>query len=122
MVPPSMRLVLYSGGTGSQNQAMAEEVRALLREQRNPVITFVPSSEEDADCDFRDFQRQLSSCGVSRFRCVAIDKELSIADEKTLFGGDAIFLGGGNTFYFLHHLRERRLVQKFRAFVRRGGL
>ena len=119
-----MKLVLYSGGYGRENQALASQVAKLLRQpgKRAPVITFVPNCSEDAEPDFRDCQRQLAGIGRAEFQCIAIDRALSREEEETLFSSDGIFLGGGNTFYLLHSLKEQRLLSKFRAFVARGGV
>jgi len=117
-----MNLVLYSGGFGRDNQALAMEVANLLRKKRSPTITFVPTCSEDAEPDFRDCQRQLAGIGIKNFQCIPVDQPLTKTEEETLFSSDGIFLGGGNTFYLLHSLKERRLLNKFRAFVKRGGV
>ncbi len=117
-----MNLVLYSGGFGRDNQALAREVSELLRKNRSPVVTFVPASSEDAEPDFRDCKRQLAGAGVKKFHCIPIDRPLSEEEEKRLFSSHGIFLGGGNTFHLMHSLRARRLVTKFREFVARGGV
>ncbi|MGZ3655687.1 MAG: Type 1 glutamine amidotransferase-like domain-containing protein [Bdellovibrionota bacterium] len=117
-----MKLVLYSGGFSKDNQALAMEVGDLLRHQRQPLVTFVPGNSEDADCDFRDFKRTMAPSNLKRFLCIPVDQPLSGEDEAALLASDAIFLGGGNTFYLLHHLRERKLLGKLRAYVRDGGL
>lgn len=117
-----MNLVFYSGGFGRDNRALALEVDQLLRRKRNPVVTFVPTSSEDAEPDFRDCKRQLAGARIKKFHCIPVDRPLSEEQEETLFSSDGIFLGGGNTFYLLKSLRDRRLVDKFRAFVMRGGV
>lgn len=117
-----MNLVLYSGGFGRDNRALALEVDQLLRRKRNPVVTFVPTSSEDAEPDFRDCKRQLAGARIKKFHCIPVDRPLSEEQEETLFASDGIFLGGGNTFYLLKSLRDRRLLDKFRAFVMRGGV
>lgn len=118
-----MNLVLYSGGFSRDNQALALEVGELLQGKRAPLVVFVPGSAEDAECDFRDFKRTLAPSGLKRFLCIPVDKrQLSGEDEAALLSADAIFLGGGNTFYLLHHLRQKKLLSKLRAFARDGGL
>jgi dipeptidase E len=117
-----MNLVFYSGGFSKDNQALATEVGELLKGKRQPVVAFVPGSFEDAECDFRDFKRQMAPSGLKRFVCIPVDQPLSGEDEALLLAADAIFLGGGNTFYLLHHLREKKLLGKLRAYARDGGL
>lgn len=117
-----MKLVLYSGGYSRDNQALAVEVADLLRKKRSPVVAFVPTCSEDAEPDFRDCQRQLAGVGIKKFLCIPIDRPLSVEDEEALFSADGIFLGGGNTFYLLKSIKERRLLNKFRSYVMNGGV
>ncbi len=117
-----MRLVLYSGGYSRDNRALAGEVGEVLQRKRNPVVTFIPGCAEDADSDFRDLQRTLGGSGIKKFRCTPVDLALSPKQTTELFQSDAIFIGGGNTFYLLHHLKKQRLLGKLREFVKEGGL
>ena len=98
------------------------EVGDILRDSQQPLVTFVPGNSEDADCDFRDFKRTLAPSGLKHFLCIPVDQPLSGEDEAALLASDAIFLGGGNTFYLLHHLREHKLLGKLRTYARSGGL
>lgn len=117
-----MKLVLYSGGFGRENQALAVEVQDLLSRQKNPTVTFVPVSSEDADPDFRDCQRNLAAAGIKNFHCIPVDRPLSVSEEKKLLSSDGIFLGGGNTFDLLAHLRARKLLAKLKSYVNEGGI
>jgi dipeptidase E len=60
--------------------------------------------------------------GIRNFICIPVDRTLSKNQEKALLSADAIFLGGGNTFYFLNNLRKRKLLPKLRKYARQGGL
>jgi dipeptidase E len=117
-----LNLVLYSGGDHRDNSTLSRQVASLLESKASPLVTFVPADGGDAQADFRAFKRKFSDSKNLRFQCIAVDKPLSREEARALFSGDAIFLGGGNTFYFLHHLRTRRLLPRLRAFARRGGL
>jgi dipeptidase E len=118
-----MRLVLYSGGYSEENQALASEVGELLRRHRSPRISFIPGCSIDAEDDFREFQECLAGvAGRKQFQCIPVDQALPAQQEAKLFSSDAIFIGGGNTFYILHHLKKRRLLAKLRAFVREEGV
>lgn len=116
-----MKLALYSGGTNKENRTLVKEALSLI-EGKNPSVAFVPVHGEDAEDEFRAFRRQFAGSHVKDFRCVPIDGPLTAKQEKSLFSADAIFLGGGNTYYFLKHLKARKLMPKFRAFVKRGGV
>lgn len=117
-----MNLVMYSGGFAPENVEMAKETARLLKKKRNPVVAFIPGDIDDAEADFAEFKRTLAGRGVKKFLCMPIDVRLSAEQKKELFACDAIFLGGGNTFYILHHLRSQRLLHRLRLYVKNGGI
>ncbi len=120
--PIGLNLVLYSGGGHGENLSLSRQVASLLESKASPLVTFIPADGGDAQSDFKAFKKTFAGTNCKRFQCIAVDKTLSREEARALFSGDAIFLGGGNTFYFLHHLRTRRLLPRLRAFARRGGL
>lgn len=117
-----MKLALYSGGSGQENRNLVKETLSLLEGVEDPVVVFVPSDSEDSEEDFLVFRRKFARTRIKKFRCVAIDRNLSARSQQALFSADAIFLGGGNTFYFLKHVRQRRLLNRFKRFVANGGV
>lgn len=117
-----MKLVLYSGGNGRENKVLVKEALNLLQDKPLPVITFIPADGEDSGYDFRVFKSKFKGARIGKFQCIPIDRKLSAKAIKDLFASDAIFLGGGNTYYFLKHLRENKLMPRLRAFVKRGGV
>lgn len=117
-----MNLVLFSGGGVRENRQLHEEFRSMITGKRNPVLSYVPSDTEDARVEFREIQRRFRPLGVRRFQLVPIDGAWSLKQERLLLSSDAIFLGGGNTYYFLKHLKARRLLGKLRSYSRKGGI
>lgn len=117
-----MNLIFYSGGNTRENRPLAKEVAAALAGKAGAVVAFVPSEGDSADEDYRAFKRGLKGHGIKKFRCIAVDKPLSASRQKELLEADAIFLGGGNTYYFLHHLRKQKLLAKLKAYAKKGGL
>jgi dipeptidase E len=117
-----MNLIFYSGGSANENRALAREVTASLSDIADPVISFIPADSESAESDFLAFKRSFARSTIRRFRCLPVDVSLSVKQEKELLASDAIFLGGGNTFYFLDSLRKRKLLPKLRKFAKNGGL
>lgn len=117
-----MNLVLFSGGGIRENRRLHEEFRSMLEGKRNPVLTYVPSDKEDAREEFREIQRRFRPLGIRRFRLIPIDGAWSPEREKLLLSSDAIFLGGGNTYYFLKHLKARKLLAKLKRYSRKGGI
>jgi len=117
-----MKLALYSGGDGRENRSLVKETLFLLKDSEDPVLAFVPADSEDAEADFRRFRKKFAHTSIRKFLCIPIDRPLSQKAQKELFSCDAIFLGGGNTYYFLKQMRARKLLPKFRGFVKRGGV
>jgi dipeptidase E len=117
-----MNLVLYSGGGYRENRRLIQENQRLLEGKNDPLVAFIPSDSEDAESDFRQFQRKFRTTQIRRFLLVPIDQRLTKKKIQALFSADAIYLGGGNTFYFLKTLREKKLLEKFRKYSQNGGV
>ena len=44
-----------------------------------------------------------------------------MAEIRRAFRSDAIYLAGGNTFYFLHHLKRSGVFERLKRYAREGG-
>src|SRR5690606_32920603 len=42
--------------------------------------------------------------------------------KQEVFKSDIIHLSGGNTFYFIKHLRQAKLLKDFKEFLNNGGV
>lgn len=116
-----MKLVLYSGGSEEDNRFLNK--RALrLTETPVPKLAFIPSSSIDAEVDFKFFVQEFSELGVQRFIHFCVDNPFSKTLLNEVLKCDLIFLGGGNTFYFLKHLRAAGMFAHFETFLKRGGV
>lgn len=116
-----MKIVLYSGGDEKENEFLNR--RALrLTEMPNPKLTFIPSSSIDAEVDFNYFVHEFSSFGVTRFMHFCVDIPFTKTMLAEVLKSDLIFLGGGNTFYFLLHLKKAGMFKHFELFLKRGGV
>lgn len=116
-----MKIVLYSGGCEEDNKFLNQ--RALeLTGVKSPKLTLIPSSSYDAEDDFRFFVQEFSRLGVQKFMhfCVDIPYTKTVLNEA--LKSDLIFLGGGNTFYFLKHLKKAGMFAHFSKFLKRGGV
>jgi len=116
-----MKLVLYSGGSEEDNFFLNQKALELTT-LKSPKITLIPSSSYDAEDDFRFFVKEFSMFGVQRFMlfCVDIPHTKTVLQEA--LSSDLIFLGGGNTFYFLKHLKKAGMFKHFSKFLERGGV
>lgn len=116
-----MKIVLYSGGTEEENYFLNK--RALrLTEKSNPKLAFIPSSSFDAEADYRYFVDEFSNLGITRFLLFCVDIPFTKTLLNEVLKSDLIFLGGGNTFYFLKHLRAAGMFTHLKKFLERGGV
>lgn len=129
------RLVFYSGGQERRNAAIHERLLELAlgraRGRRSPGVhmTYVPYTYEGAAAYFARFQRRYRPFGGTRFECVAPDDPALEGDraalrraEQVLLGSDVVYLAGGNTYHFLHHLKRSGLLTALKRFAARGGV
>jgi dipeptidase E len=134
-VRPGIRAVLYSGGQKRSNALIHTSLLNLAL--RRPGATkhgrvrmaYMPFTTEGAATYFRRFERRYRSFGGTEFRCVPADlPELSDCHRaradatRKLLSSDIVYLAGGNTFYFLYHLRRSGLLSVLRDFAARGGV
>ncbi len=116
-----MKLVLYSGGGEEENRYLNQ--RALeLTGADVPKLTFIPSSSYDAEDDFKFFVEEFSKLGVQRFMHFCVDIPFTKTMLTEMLKSDLIFLGGGNTFYFLKYLKKNKMFEHFARFLERGGV
>jgi dipeptidase E len=116
-----MKLVLYSGGSEEENRFL--NIRALeLTQVASPKLTLIPSSSYDAEDDYRYFVNEFSELGVKRFMLFSVDTPYTKTLLTEVLKSDLIFLGGGNTFYFLKHLKKAGMFEHFKKFLKRGGV
>ena len=116
-----MKLVLYSGGSEEDNRYLNE--RALeLTGVDSPKLTLIPSSSYDAEVDFKFFVQEFSELGVQRFMHFCVDIPFTQTLFNEMFQSDLIFLGGGNTFYFLKYLKKAGMFPQLKKFLERGGV
>ncbi len=120
-----MKLVLYSGGQSRSNHRLHEAVVKLAR-KRTPrgalQMTYIPFCADAASVFFHRAIRRYRSHGVERFFSLSVDVPHSSSEIKTALESDIIYLAGGNTFYFLKHLRESGMLDRLKKFAKNGGV
>lgn len=127
-------LVLYSGGQERRNALIHEDLISLAlsgaatsrqTNGRGVRMTYVPFCSEGSKPFFRRFERRYRAFGASHFDCLPVDSPALRGDrgaERTLLESDVVYLAGGNTYYFLMHLRRAGLLPTLRRFAARGGV
>jgi len=116
-----MKLVLYSGGNAEANFEL-NNIAVKLIGKSSPKFGFIPSASYDAEVDFKYFVEEFSPLGVNKFQYLTVDTPFSKTALNELLRSDLIFLGGGNTFYFLKHLKSSGLFEELKKFAKRGGV
>jgi dipeptidase E len=126
-------VVLYSGGQERRNALIHDTLLrlALHRDapRRGVRMTYMPFTHEGALPFYRRFERRYRAFGGTRFECVAADDSSLASDgaarraaARKILGSDVVYLAGGNTYYFLAHLRRSGLLAELSRFARRGGV
>lgn len=116
-----MKLALFSGGHDDENIEM-DKALVEMTGVSSPTITYIPSSSYDSEIEFREFVRRFRKYNVTKFLHFPIDVPFDQVLLKEVLKSDVIFLSGGNTFYFLHHLRRTKLLNSLKTFAKSGGV
>lgn len=116
-----MKLVFYSGGHDYENIALDEKLIGLVGHS-NPRIAYIPSCSYLCDDDFQDFIKQYERFGIHNIIFFPIDAPYTDVLKSEVFKSDIIHLSGGNTYYFLKHLRKSGMVKELKTFVKNGGI
>lgn len=132
---PKRRVVLYSGGQDRRNALIHERLLELAlrgpsgRRRGGVRMTYVPVTSRGAGIYFRRFERRYRAFGGTHFKCVPADLPALETDprvqrqmERDIRESDVVYLAGGNTFYFLEHLRRSGMLQAIQRYAARGGV
>lgn len=108
-----MKLVFYSGGHCGDNEAIDYEVLRLVGKS-DIKITLIPSAYEDSLSYFHDISESFKRISNAEVLLFPIDKPFNSQLLNIALDCDFLYLGGGNTYYFLKKLRETGLLRLFR--------
>jgi dipeptidase E len=127
-----MKLVLYSGGQSKSNHHLHRSLIQLGLESRKQRVgraalselefTYIPFCSDDSTVYFNRAKRRYRTHGVENFHCMNVDRNPSREEWQRTFQSDIIYLAGGNTFYFLKHLRAVGALTELRNFAQKGGV
>lgn len=116
-----MKLVFYSGGDEDENKQLDAECLRLIP-SKDPLFVFVPSDSYDGELEFQYFVKRFKKHGVKRFLYFPVDVPQDRVFFNEVLKSHLIFLGGGNTYYFMKHLRSSGLFKKLKKYVSGGGV
>jgi dipeptidase E len=114
-------LVLYSNQIPPLADKIDEELTALLPNSK-PIVGYIPSNSDPQRKYYRERQAYYSRMDMDLQVYFELDKEFRPNQLDSLLSCDAVHLSGGNTYYFLHWLRKREMLEPLRQYVKRGGV
>lgn len=116
-----MNLVFYGGGHEWENDHLDLEA-IKLSGKKNPSVTYIPAGSYESEIEFRGLITQYSKYGITKFIHFPIDVYFDQTLKQEALSSDIIHLGGGNTFYFLKHLKKTGIFLELKKFVKNGGI
>jgi dipeptidase E len=119
------RLVFYSGGQEKRNWLLHEELVTLARKKKRVHMTFIPFCSEGHNVFYQRFIRRYKPYGATHFDCIPVDDpslKLQRDTKERILNSDIIYLSGGNTYYFLKHLRSSGIDKLLQSHVAKGGV
>jgi len=117
----SRRLVFYSGGQQKSNNHLHQAL-STLNGSKARSFTYVPFSHENGMHYYNRLKARYRKFGFRKFRYFAADSDYLMKEMNEALKSDVVYLAGGNTFYFLKHLRESGFLKRLEKFVERGGV
>ncbi len=116
-----MKLVFYSGGHDYENTQLDKRLIDLVHTD-SPQITYIPSCSYLCDSDFQEFIKQYERFNIHNIINFPIDQPFTEVLKTEVLKSDVIHLSGGNTYYFLKHLRKAKMLGELKKFVKNGGV
>ncbi|MFG1591978.1 Type 1 glutamine amidotransferase-like domain-containing protein [Halobacteriovorax sp. CON-3] len=116
-----MKIGLYGGGDFCDNVEIDEHILELCKSD-SPSITYIPAGSYESELEFIDLIMAYKKIGFKRFIHLPVDHEFDRTLKEEALQSDVIHLGGGNTFYFLKHLKESGMFEELIEYVGRGGI
>lgn len=113
-------LVMLSDLSNS-NVALMNRIKDFMG-NGNFKLAYIPSQTDKERKYFNAAKDFFLSLGVSDFLYFEIDQEFDVSTVVPLTTCDGIYLSGGNTFYFLKKLKERKLDFLLKALALKGKL
>ncbi|MFC1787907.1 Type 1 glutamine amidotransferase-like domain-containing protein [Patescibacteria group bacterium] len=114
------KLVLHSEHIQGHTQLDLALFQLLMK--NDPRISYISSQTDPNREYFKQTAKWYKEFGVNDFTYFDFDQEYDENKLDDLLSADAIFLSGGNTFYFLDSLKQKNFLSKLRDFVFNGGI
>jgi dipeptidase E len=115
-----MKLALYSGQVG-ESKGIDDELLELISNSSG-IFGYIPSSSDPDRRYYSTCQEAYARLGITLDLYFELDQHFEPEKLTNLLNCDGIHLSGGNTYYFLHWIRERGLASTLVDYVERGGI
>lgn len=115
------KLVFYSNQVRPDTEEIDRRLLALLGKEK-PRIGYIPSVSDPTEMYYQAQKAYYRHYDIDLEPCFGLDNRYTLDDLGALLTADAIHLSGGNTFYFLHWLRVRNMLDTIKQYVERGGV
>jgi dipeptidase E len=115
------KLMLYSDQIPLLSNEIDTELKKLF-DKTNPRIGYIPSASDPERKYYKERKSFYNQLGMDLDVYFELDKEWKLDLLELLLDCDAIHLSGGNTYYFLHWLRIRNMMDTLIQYVSRGGV
>ncbi len=120
MLKTMKKLILHSDQVSGKIEV--DEASIKLFTSESPKIAYIPSQSDLQRKYFNQKVEWYKQFGITDLLYFDIDKEYNAEKIPELLSCDAIFLSGGNTYYFLNSLKNRNFIQVLKKFVEKGGI
>ena len=114
------KLALHSGHV--DGNTLIDEAALELIGSDSPKIAYIPSQSDIERKYYTEQAERYKQLGVKEILYFDIDQEYDETKIDELLACHAIFLSGGNTFYFLNSLQKRNFIPLLQNFVDKGGV
>ena len=114
------KLVLHSDQVSGKTQI--DETFLKFFGANNPRIAYIPSQSDLTRKYYNQKVEWYKQFGITELLYFDIDQEYNEEKIPELLSCDAIFLSGGNTYYFLNLLKSRNFFTVLKSFVDKGGV
>lgn len=111
-----MNLMLYSGGDNTVNEKL-DLVFVEMVNNADASFAFIPAKSDREGKYYTRFKDYFSKYGFHNLTYFDVDEDFNPHGLDNLFSSDVIYLSGGNTFYFLHNLKRRGLMEQLYSYA-----
>jgi len=102
------KLVLHSDQIQGHKEVDLAFIELLGK--KSPRLAYIPSQSDFERKYFNQKVEWYKQFGITDLLYFDVDKEYDEKKNDELFACDAIFLSGGNTYYFLNSLKKREFL------------